>query len=265
MGKLIKFECYKLFRQKSFYICGAIMLGLILMSTFTLNMLMNMSQGMTGADGVSVSMMGGMELSGVYMMTSALGSNNATMILAVLLSLFICADYTNGTLKNVVAKGYSRVSVYGAKYIVSLVAATILTVLSWLTGFASGTVCWGTGTLQEGISGLILILTAQLLGMYAYASFFFLICVLLKKTGGAIAVGIVTPLVFSIALSLIDILADRLSFSFVPSEYWLDNCFLAVSTVSTASEVMTRSLICFVVYIVLFTVIGHLIARKSEV
>lgn len=267
MGNLVKFEFYKLFRQKSFYICSAIMVGLILISTFTLNMLVNISQGAMGADGVTVSMMGDMELSGIYMLTGALAGNDISIILAVLLALFICTDYTNGTLKNVIAKGYNRISVYGAKFVVSLVAATILAVISWLTGFVSGTVCWGVGNLSDGVNvgRIILILAVQLLGMYAYTSFFFLICVLLKKTGGAIAVGIVTPLVLSIVLSLVDILAKKLSFSFVPSEYWMDTCFMEVSVSSVASDIMTRSIICFAIYIVIFAVGGHFIARKSEV
>lgn len=144
MSRLLKFEFRKLFRQKSFYICGIILLGLILLTTFTMNLLLEMSQSMIEADGVSVTVMGDEStFTGLYMLATALSNSNFSIVFAVFVSLFVCSDHTNDTLKNVIAKGYGRVPIYASKYIVSLVAATVYTVFCWLTGFLSGTALWG--------------------------------------------------------------------------------------------------------------------------
>lgn len=168
-------------------------------------------------------------------------------------------------MKNVIAKGYGRVPIYASKYIVSLVAATVYTVFCWLTGFLSGTALWGAGSLPEDQTGwgFIAILLLQLLAVYAYTSLFFLISSLLKKTGGAISVSIVAPLVIVMLLSLLDALIHSDSFSV--ADYWLDNCFVSISAVSVPSDLMVRSLVCLLAYTIVFAVVGHLVGNKNEV
>ena len=267
MNRLLKFEFRKLFRQKSFYICGAVMIGLILLSAFTMNLLLDMSQSMMeSSDGVSVAITGNdYGVSGLYMLATALSNSNFSIVFAIFASLFVCSDYTNGTLKNVIARGYGRVPIYASKYIVSLIAATIYTIFCWIAGFLSGTAFWGVGSLLENDTAwsFISILLLQLLAVYAYTSMFFLISALLKKTGGAIAVGIVAPLVIIMIISMIDALLHNESFSIL--DYWLDNCFVNVSAISVSSDIMVRCLVCFLIYTVLFTVGGHLIGSKNEV
>lgn len=94
MSRLLKFEFRKLFRQKSFYICGIILLGLILLTTFTMNLLLEMSQSMIEADGVSVTVMGDEStFTGLYMLATALSNSNFSIVFAVFVSLFVCSDH----------------------------------------------------------------------------------------------------------------------------------------------------------------------------
>lgn len=100
MGQLFRFEFRKLFRQKSFYICGCVLIGLILLTAVTLNMIYSLSQGNMEAGGVTVSASDdGFLYTGIFMLVQAISSSNFTIVLAVFLSLFVCSDYTNGTLK----------------------------------------------------------------------------------------------------------------------------------------------------------------------
>lgn len=97
MSRLLKFEFRKLFRQKSFYICGIILLGLILLTTFTMNLLLEMSQSMIEADGVSVTVMGDEStFTGLYMLATALSNSNFSIVFAVL-SPCSCAATTPTT------------------------------------------------------------------------------------------------------------------------------------------------------------------------
>lgn len=267
MDRLLKFELRKLFRQKSFYICGGVLVGLILLSAFTMNLLLSLSQGtMVGAEGISVEMTAeDSAFSGLYMLASALAGSDFSIVLAIFVALFVCCDHTNGTLKNVIAKGYGRSGIFFSKYTVSLIAATIYTCVCWLTGFLSGTAFWGVGSLPEETTagGFAVILLLQLLATYAYTSMFFMICALLKKTGGSIAVGIVAPLVVVMVLSLFDALLNKEPFSL--STYWLDNCYSDLASTFVPSDTAIRCLVCFVIYIVVFTVCGHLVYRRHEV
>lgn len=156
MGQLFRFEFRKLFRQKSFYICGCVLIGLILLTAVTLNMIYSLSQGNMEAGGVTVSASDdGFLYTGIYMLVGAVSSSNFTIVLAVFLSLFVCSDYTNGTLKNIIARGYSRTRIYAVKYMVSLAATTVYTIVCWLTGFFAGTAFWKVGSLSGTTGDLV--------------------------------------------------------------------------------------------------------------
>ncbi len=267
MNRLFKFEFRKLFRQKSFYICGGVLVGLILLSAFTMNLLLSFSQdAAVSADGITVAMTAEDSVfSGLYMLTSALSGSDFSIVLAVFIALFVCSDHNNGTLKNIIAKGYGRSAIYASKYIVSLIASTILTCVCWLTGFLSGTAFWGVGSLpEEGTAlGFLGILLLQLLASFAYTSLFFMISALLKRTGGSIAVGIIAPLVVVMIVSMIDAFINSESFSL--SEYWLDSCYTEIAATFVPSDTAIRCLVCFLIYIAIFTVCGHLVYRRHEV
>ncbi len=267
MNRLFKFEFRKLFRQKSFYICGGIAVGLILLSAFTMNLLLSFSQNATvSADGVAVAVVADdTAFSGLYMLASALSGSDFSIILAVFVALFVCGDYNNGTLKNIIAKGYNRSSIYVSKYMVSLIASTMLACVCWLAGLLSGTAFWGIGELPAdgSVCNFVIILQLQLLSIYAYTSLFFMISALLKKAGGAIAVGIIAPLVVVMIISMADAFINSETFSL--SKYWLDNCYSDLAVTSLPSDTAVRCLVCFAIYIVVFTTAGHLAYRRHEV
>lgn len=242
------------------------MLGLIFLSAVTMNLMYEVSQNLIEVtDEVSITSDIYSGLSGLYMLSTALSNSNFTIVFAVFISLFVCGDYTNGTLKNVIARGYGRIPIYVSKYLVSLIAATIYTIICWAVGFFSGTVLWGVGSLpsNETTLNFAVILLIQLLSAYAYTSMFFLIAALLKKTGGSIAVGIIAPVVIVMIISLLDVLTNEKTFSF--ADYWLDNCFINISATSVPSDIMLRCFVCFLIYTVIFSVAGHLIGTRNEV
>ena len=241
------------------------MLGLILLSAVTMNLLLD-NMTVENASTFSISITGNESgFSGLYMLATALSNSNFSIVFAVFISLFVCSDYNNETLKNIIARGYGRIPIYASKFIVSLLAATIYTVICWIAGFLSGIAFWGVGSIPENDTAwsFIAILLLQLLAAYAYTSMFFLISALLKKAGGAIAVGIVAPLLIVMIISMIDALIQNKSF--ILSNYWIDNCFTDISCISVSSDIMVRCLICFLIYTVIFTVGGHLIGSKNEV
>ena len=106
MEKIIKFEFDKLFRQKSFYVCTIIVLGLTLLSAVSKNVMLSSELGATIAkpDGWSYA-------------ASAVSNSQLMMILGIFTAMFVCSEYDENTLKNIYSRGYGRIPVYIGKYI----------------------------------------------------------------------------------------------------------------------------------------------------
>lgn len=262
MGNLLHFEFRKLFRQKSFYICGAVLLVMVIISVLSVDYAMKISADMAKTNStLSSAISGNIELTGLYCLMTMLSGSGIAMILAIFVPLFVCGDYSNGTIKNVIAKGYPRTRLFAAKYIVSVVAAVVMSILCWLTAFLTGTALAGIGSGWN--ASILLPLLAQLIVVCSYVSLFFMISVLIKKTGAVLAVGIVAPMVITLLISFLDYIINSKSFKI--ADYWLSGTFANVSAMSVANDILIRSFISAGIYLIVPVVIGLFVFRKSEV
>ena len=120
MKNLIKFEFRKLFKSCTFYICGSLAAFFV-----TINILS------TYISEVSIGEMptGSICLSFIQ---TAINNSNFTLLSAIFVSIFVCADQAGKTIKTIYAKGYSRTEVYFSKYIVSLIATIICVLVAYI-------------------------------------------------------------------------------------------------------------------------------------
>lgn len=267
MGNLLKFEWKKLLKSKSFYICCAVLVALILIAGFTLHLIGSyvlesgaLSTDMTGAE-MDLAM-DVFDMNGISFMMRSLSIGNITIILAIFVSLFTCTDYANGTMKHIISRGYHRTTAAFSKYITALFAGLIMVILSYATAFILGSVLWGMG---ETISmDLLITFLVQLLGVFAYISIYFMIATMMRKIGGTIAVCIIVPnLVISLLLSLVDELTKEKAFRL--SDYWIGNIFGRVSVGTPTFDVLVHSALCLAGYVVVFLGLSLLISRRQEV
>ena len=106
MRKLLRFEFRKLFRQKSFYSCNILLLIFIFLSAVISKVVVDNAEELT------------VPLPTTFeMVRSALQGGNVILILGVFTALFVCSDYTDGTMKNIYDKGYGRTNVYFSELI----------------------------------------------------------------------------------------------------------------------------------------------------
>lgn len=257
MGKLLSFEFRKLSRQKSFYVCSAVLVALVLLPILVSRFALRISD----VSELSPDVIDYFSLSGFHQLMASLASSSITIILAVFIPLFVCDDFSSGAIKNVIGKGYSRMSVFSVKYIMSIVVTIAMALLCWITAFSAGTAFWGSGSGWS--TSALSTLLAQLLALIAYTSMFYMLSLLIKKSGGSIAIGIVGPILISTVISLVDVFVEDKSFEV--SDYWLDKVFSSVCHVSVASEDLNRALICSVLYISVFVATALLLNRKTEV
>ena len=249
MFKLLNFEFRKLIRQKSFYICIAAMLALLVGSAYTTEL-------MTAKSGVEDP-----SLSGISYLMEAISGSALSAVLAVFIPLFICEDYTSGTIRNIITRGFSRLEIFIAKLIAVLAATVIMTAVCLAAAYLVGTAFWGAGEPSLG-SEQIKILLFQLAVIAAYATMFFAISSMLQKVGGSIAICLILPMAAVILLSLADAaLAER---EIELSGYWIENLGRSLASVEAEAEDIKKALIGAGCYFAASIAFSWLVIMKRE-
>ena len=249
MFKLLNFEFRKLIRQKSFYICIAAMLALLVGSAYTTEL-------MTAKSGVEDP-----SLSGISYLMEAISGSALSAVLAVFIPLFICEDYASGTIRNIITRGFSRLEMFIAKLIAVLAATVLMTAVCLVAAYLVGTAFWGAGEPSLG-SEQIKILLCQLAVIAAYATMFFAISSMLQKVGGSIAICLILPMAAVILLSLADAaLAER---EIELSGYWIENLGRSLASVEAEAEDIKKALIGAGCYFAASIAFSWLVIMKRE-
>lgn len=249
MFKLLNFEFRKLIRQKSFYICIAAMLALLIGSAYTTEL-------MTAKSGVEDP-----SLSGISYLMEAISGSALSAVLAVFIPLFICEDYASGTIRNIITRGFSRLEIFIAKLIAVLAATVLMTAVCLAAAYLVGTAFWGAGEPSLG-SEQVKILLCQLAVIAAYATMFFAISSMLQKVGGSIAICLILPMAAVILLSLADAaLAER---EIELSGYWIENLGRSLASVEAEAEDIKKALIGAGCYFAASIAFSWLVIMKRE-
>ena len=249
MFKLLNFEFRKLIRQKSFYICIAAMLALLVGSAYTTEL-------MTAKSGIEDP-----SLSGISYLMEAISGSALSAVLAVFIPLFICEDYASGTIRNIITRGFSRLEIFIAKLIAVLAATVLMTAVCLAAAYLVGTAFWGAGEPSLG-SEQIKILLCQLAVIAAYATMFFAISSMLQKVGGSIAICLILPMAAVILLSLADAaLAER---EIELSGYWIENLGRSLASVEAEAEDIKKALIGAGCYFAASIAFSWLVIMKRE-
>lgn len=248
MAKLLSFEFRKLFRQKSFYICLgiALFMGVVTLRTFSKNSFSSYD--------VLVSLV------------KAYGNCSLTMLFGIFAAIYVCDDYSAGTIRNIVTRGYTRTNIYLAKLITLCFAAVIMLLTCWIVSAFAGVAFFGSGTSAFSAS-FIESMAAQFMLFMAYACVFNAVCSALQKTGISVAVCIILPLAVTMILTFIQItFADKggaLSNANL-QQYWLDDLVNAVSWVDADKASLDLAFKAAPLYIIGSMALGWLSIARRE-
>ena len=244
MAKLLHFEFHKLIRQKSFYICLAVAVAMLVVSTYTTYLLNKdvMDTAEMGIDAMNV------------MIGSASGGV-LSMVIGVFIPLFACEDYVSGTIRNIVTRGYSRLAIFSAKL------TAVMTIACMAAGYLIGLIFSGPGV-EPFDAATVKILLCQLAVMLAEGALFYAISTVLQKTGGSIAVCLVLPMVLTIVLTLADTALAEKDISL--SAYWLERISGTLSSFDVKSADMKKALLTALGYFVVTSAGSFLAVMKRE-
>ena len=216
MGKLLRFEFAKLIKAKVFYICLLVCAVLTVLATF-----------MTEKDFIS-------STGYIRMYGSA---SMLTTILAIAVCSFVCEDAQCCAEKTVLGRGVSRTKFFFAKYISSLTATLLFTlVVIGITAIA-GTIRYNYAEDSTLVPALLL----SLLGILMFHGFFFGLSTITGKNGIAISMAILIPMILQILTTVMDYFFKIDGFTF--DIFSLTDTFNGLSSYKEMNTDMIRSIV----------------------
>ncbi len=251
MKNLIKFELSKLTRSKSFIICTVIMVALLFLSVITMWWMGEELKDMAAELGESIVV----EYDLITSVIQAASNADFALIVGIVIAIMVCSDFSQGTIKTVIAKGYSRTDVYFAKLISISVMSVFMYIVSLIFGFIFGIMFFGF-SLPDGL-GWLGILGVQFVSAIAVAFFAFFVSATARKLSTSILIIIILPTVLELVLLFIDVFAETSI-----SNYWLTSVFTTLSDTAVETKTLLSSLAASFAYVAAFFIGGWVINRK---
>lgn len=270
MYHILKAEIGKLFRSRTFLICSmiAIVMSVILIASYemmskvyTPEFIEELNQQTATQSGATVQVSEELDLSffqnlsGISMLEMSFSGNLVSTLLAVLVSIFVCSEFSGGAIKNIASRGFSRTKIYTAKYLVCIIGGTILSIVVLLTSFLGGTLLWGMGeTGADFTSNLLTFLGVQFLLNAALTGLMVFVSMVVRNTGGSIAINVCVIMFASMIFSLFDLVID--SEKIKVADYWIGNIIANIASLSVPTELLEKGLIVGILTLVVTYVAG---------
>ena len=239
MKKLVKLQLRNLFSLKSFYICSGLML-LSPIITLLFSVLMKKPYDAKFIPEVS-SLLSGVEL-----------------MITVVIVLFSCLDSSDGTLKNIISRGYTKKQYLLSKYIVALIATLIMYLIPIILTFM---LTIGNGMGFE--SKYVCYILAYLLQIGATVCLYVVLSYIFEKIGPSMVACLIGPSMVGTALPLLQLLIKSKKISI--SNLWITN--IAGSTIVKHPDIVDLLVVVGLaaIYIIGLLILGIVIGNKKEV
>jgi ABC-2 type transport system permease protein len=256
MSGLLRSDFYRLFKSKSFYICTLVAIFLLNLNLFTIKWASNMS-GEMGEIYASL-----LPKDGITYGIKAFSDGNTQMIFAIIVAIFVVAEFSHGTMKNIISKGFSRTQAYLSKLITMIIATFIIIFAGFLVTTASATVI--SGAIGSFSWDIIKIIGIELLLNAALISILLLSAMVVRNLGGVIAINIIGILSFGpLIFTLLEYLSDgKVMFTHYSLFY---NMALYMGTTAAAGSDYLKSALVAIAYLILTTVIGIFAFKKTDI
>lgn len=255
MLNLLRSDFYRLFKSKSYYICMGVEFALALLQ-IVIMYIMNK----TNASPVIP-----MDFNGSSFGMSLITGGNIPMMLGISTAIYVTADFSHGTMKNVVSKGFSKILIYLSKLITMIAASYLFIFATMLVGTISATILSGKlGDFTGEYVGVIFkTIGIELLLYTALTSILLLFSMVVKNLGGVIAINMIYILIFEqLFYYLLQVIAkDKILFT----KYGLLNniAFYAGDTVVGADYL--RSALVALITLVITIASGMFLFKNSDV
>lgn len=258
MKDLLRLEFRKLRTQKSFYICLAIMLAMILITGITYKVVLEYMPETANA----METEGGETLPKTFsgFLLSFVSAGMFSMLTAIFVSIVVCDDYDNQIVKNIYSRGYSRENCYFAKLVYVLAVTTFMFLCALIFAAAIGGAFFGF----NGVSGkMFILLGGQYVVCMSGVAFSFAIASAIKKLGATIAANIIIPMIVPLLLALADTVLKTDGFKI--EELWVSSFLTSLTNIEEVTGRIVACVLGAVAYTAAFIAAGYAVNRKTEI
>lgn len=248
MAQLLKFELYKLFKQKYFYILTAISVLVALASIL-------------GAKFAGKALGMATQTTAASFFSGASSITQASILITILVTIFTANDFNEMTIRHIMTRGFSRCQVYLSKFIVALIGAMFLYVVA-IIGIIVECVIFGTGVGKITGAGLAL-LALQAVDLTVTCSIIFALTYFFKKAAAPIAIGFIAPTAMSGVMAAID-MALKLKGNICFSNLLLSAHPFATEAGALKSGKIVEFLIVAAIYLIVALEVGYILTKNRE-
>ncbi len=189
-----------------------------------------------------------------------LSDGSIIYIAAVVVSSLAAAEYTSGTLKNLIARGYSRLGIFSAKLISLLIASYIIAFAYVAGGSVVGLILYGSTTTID-TDKMLTALMAYICLFAALGAMYFMIATICRRSGASIAVSIVVPLFIA---SVFSIMAMAWKDITDISQYWIINQIVAAQNYVLEGSAWIP-FVCALGYFGLSCMVGYAVFSRQDI
>ncbi len=302
MKNLISSELFKWKKSKAFKVCTIVGIGLAVFSVIMfliLSIMMDIvnedmaaelgedyeaSQEMMieeyksmGLSDAEIAMMTGV-YDGEMMLSMSFSQTDLQLLIAIFIAIFVAGEFSNGTIKMIVSKGYSRAQIYWSKLIAGVIAANVMAIIVVVITTLLGCIIWGWNDPVTGAAASVVDVLKFLLVQFALntsiTAMFIGCSMMFRSLGISIALTVAVYSFGSVIFVLFDAViqgvcsaleynADKLPF--LPSEAWIVQAIANTSTLDLSKHDFIVGLVVSLVYAALFTFIGMWSFKKNDI
>ena len=237
MNRLVKLQLRNIFHSRFFYVCLALVLLLSPIGQFLLEMFSKSTKP-----------------SPVFTVLITYFNSELDLISKIFIVLLCCMDFSEGTTKNIIARGYTRTQLLFSKYIATLIGLFTIYLAVIILSFAL--------FIKNGLgydNTTILLLVDSFIAIISYTIMYATISFVLEKNVSAIIACIFIPAIASLVLTLLD---NNMHLDI--GKYWIENVSDAFRKDPTLSNLIVPVLL-YIGYIVAFIYGGIGLLKNKEI
>ena len=239
MKKLVKLQLRNLFSLKSFYVCSALML---------LSPIINLV----------ASLLIKKEFAAKFIPEVSSILSSTEIIITVVIVLFACLDSNDGTLKNIISRGYTKKQYLLSKYVVALIATTIMYLIPIILTFIL-TIGNGMGFESKYVYYII----AYLLQIGTTICLYVVLSNIFEKIGPSMVACLIGPNMIGTALPLLQLLVKAKKINI--ANFWITS--ISGSAIVNHPDILDLLVVAGLatVYIVGLLVLALYLGKNKEV
>lgn len=264
MINLLRSDFYRLFKSRAFYICTIVSVTLLAASIFIMDWSIRMTANLGNENSINLLMP---YQDGISYGMIAFSGGDVHLFMAIFIAIFITAEFSQGTMKNVVSKGFSKTQIYLSKVITMTTASFIMIFSMFVFGTLAATFVIGSfGDITGSFLGQMLkTIGIELLLHTALTAIFVMVAMTIRSSGGVIAINIIGVISLSslIYTALNYLFKNKIDFS----QYSLMNNISLYHNMnpSVTGEDFLRSFLVGVAFLAVITIGGIFIFKKADV